>query len=122
MWSGARPSFSLAAHLRPTNRPSRDGSGRCAAYCRPAQLPLHIVDSEFRSQYLEKLMKALIALVVGAVALLTGGTALAQNGHMMGGNGMWGGGWMGFGGIVLLILVALLVGAFVVWALKSNRK
>lgn len=67
-------------------------------------------------------MKTLIALVVGAVALLAGGTALAQNGHMMDGNGMWGGHWMGYGGILLLILVVVVVGAFVVWALKSKGK
>ena len=67
-------------------------------------------------------MKTLIAFAVGTLALMAGGVALAQDGHMMGGNGMWGGHWMGFGGILLLILVVLMVGAFVVWALKSKGK
>ena len=57
-----------------------------------------------------KLMKILIALVIGTVPLLATSVALAQNGSMMNGGG-WGMGSMdGYGGIWgPIVLVAAIV-------------
>jgi hypothetical protein len=66
--------------------------------------------------HLGKLMKTLIALLVGTVPLLVTSVASAQNGNMMNGGG-WGMGSMdGYGGIwgpVLLVVAIVAVVALV---------
>jgi hypothetical protein len=68
------------------------------------------------------MMKALLAMVVGALSLLVPGVSLAQNGNMMNGGG-WGMGWMGgYGGIWgPILLVVVVVGAVVLVMQRKGK-
>ena len=65
-------------------------------------------------------MKNLFPVIFGIVPLLLSGSAFAQNGAMM--SGSMGGGWMGgYGGYVLPVLLAVVVG-LVAWIVMQRRK
>jgi hypothetical protein len=69
---------------------------------------------------LGKIMKTLLASVVGTLPLFAAGVAMAQNGNMMNGDG-WGMGWMGgYGGIWGPLLLVVVVAGVV--ALVMQRK
>ena len=75
-----------------------------------------------QSVYLEKIMKNLRLLTVGAAPLLTSGVALAQTGSMMGGEHS-GFGWMGgYGGFWMPALLIVVVIALVVLVIQRKDK
>ena len=71
---------------------------------------------------MEKMMKNLSLLIIGAASLLTSGVALAQTGTMMGGENS-GFGWMGgYGGVWMPVLVIVVVVALVVLVIQRRDK
>jgi uncharacterized membrane protein len=71
---------------------------------------------------MEKMMKNLRLLTVGAAPLLTSGVALAQSGGMMGG-GNCGFGWMrGYGGVWMPVLLIVVGVALVVLVIQRRDK
>jgi uncharacterized membrane protein len=74
----------------------------------------------FSAFHMERLMKTLLALIVGSAPVLSTAAASAQSGNMMNGGG-WDMGWMGgYGGMWSpILLIVVLVG---IVALVRQRK
>lgn len=80
------------------------------------------LQSSSLSVLVEKIMKTLLSLTIGAAPLLTNGVALAQTGTMMGG-GNSGFGWMGgYGGVWMPVLLIVVVVALVVLVIQRKDK